>query len=260
MLVTWTASTDAGGRGVAGYRVFRDASATPIATVTCPTLHRDTGLTAATTYSYTVRAFDAATTPNVSAASAAADCHYQRAAGGRLGSRCAPVEHELPRGRSAEQHGLDRRPARIPEPPAFTSRSPCCRSPATTRAGTSWRRPAPCACSTTPRTPTTSRVFHRRIVARLNSDPNSSNDERGLLGMAFHPNYPTDPRLYLFYTGTDTTLGLRRSHLRIPHAGQWQHRLARQRAHPAQRRRPGKQPQRRQHRLRPRRLSLHRHR
>ncbi|HLA70206.1 MAG TPA: PQQ-dependent sugar dehydrogenase, partial [Steroidobacteraceae bacterium] len=33
-------------------------------------------------------------------------------------------------------------------------------------------------------------------------------DERGLLGMAFHPNYPTDPRVYFFYTGTDTTLGL----------------------------------------------------
>ncbi len=46
------------------------------------------------------------------------------------------------------------------------------------------------------------------IASRLNSDPNSSNDERGLLGMAFHPNYPTDPRVYLFYTGTDPALGL----------------------------------------------------
>jgi uncharacterized repeat protein (TIGR03806 family) len=46
------------------------------------------------------------------------------------------------------------------------------------------------------------------ISARLNSDPNSSNDERGLLGMAFHPDYPTDPRVYLFYTATDASLGL----------------------------------------------------
>jgi len=46
------------------------------------------------------------------------------------------------------------------------------------------------------------------LASRLNSDPSSSNDERGLLGMAFHPNYPTDPRVYFFYTGTDTTLGL----------------------------------------------------
>ena len=46
------------------------------------------------------------------------------------------------------------------------------------------------------------------IASRLNSNPASANDERGLLGMAFHPNYPTDPRVYLFYTGTDATLGL----------------------------------------------------
>ena len=46
------------------------------------------------------------------------------------------------------------------------------------------------------------------IAGQLNSDPQSANDERGLLGMAFHPNYPTDPRAYLFYTATDPTLGL----------------------------------------------------
>ena len=46
------------------------------------------------------------------------------------------------------------------------------------------------------------------IANRLNSNPSSSTDERGLLGMAFHPNYPTDPRAYLFYTGNDPTLGL----------------------------------------------------
>src|SRR6185503_19172719 len=57
--LTWTASTDAG-TGVAGYRVFRNAGATAIATVTT-TNYSDTNLTAATLYSYTVRAFDAAT-------------------------------------------------------------------------------------------------------------------------------------------------------------------------------------------------------
>jgi len=46
------------------------------------------------------------------------------------------------------------------------------------------------------------------IASKLNSDPSSSNDERGLLGMAFHPNYPTDPRVYLYYTATDPSLGL----------------------------------------------------
>jgi glucose/arabinose dehydrogenase len=46
------------------------------------------------------------------------------------------------------------------------------------------------------------------VSSLLNSDPNSANDERGLLGMAFHPDYPADPRVYLYYTGTDTNLGL----------------------------------------------------
>jgi uncharacterized repeat protein (TIGR03806 family) len=46
------------------------------------------------------------------------------------------------------------------------------------------------------------------LASRLNSDPGSANDERGLLGMAFHPNYPADPRVFFFYTGTDTNLGL----------------------------------------------------
>ena len=54
---------------------------------------------------------------------------------------------------------------------------------------------------------TTSREFIN-IANRLNSDPSEPQDERGLLGMAFHPNYPTDPRAYLFYTATDQQLGL----------------------------------------------------
>jgi uncharacterized repeat protein (TIGR03806 family) len=41
------------------------------------------------------------------------------------------------------------------------------------------------------------------IAGRLNSDADSANDERGLLGMAFHPDFPTDPRVFLFYTGTE---------------------------------------------------------
>lgn len=32
--------------------------------------------------------------------------------------------------------------------------------------------------------------------------------ETGLLGMAFHPNFPTDPRAYLFYSHTDGSAGL----------------------------------------------------
>ncbi len=61
--LSWTASTD--NRGVTGYRVFRDGTLVGSPTSTSFT---DTGLTAATSYVYTVKAVDAAA--NVSAASA----------------------------------------------------------------------------------------------------------------------------------------------------------------------------------------------
>lgn len=63
--LSWTASTDT--FGVAGYRIFRDLVFLATSTVTT---YSDTGLTASTTYSYTVSAFDAAL--NISAHSATA--------------------------------------------------------------------------------------------------------------------------------------------------------------------------------------------
>src|SRR5687768_3923528 len=74
ILVSWTASTDAS--GISGYRVFRDAGASPVATVQT-TSHTDTCLAANTAYSYTVVAVDSAATPNSSAASAAASATTQ---------------------------------------------------------------------------------------------------------------------------------------------------------------------------------------
>ncbi|GEP68188.1 hypothetical protein CSO01_09030 [Cellulomonas soli] len=65
--LTWTASTDnVGGSGVAGYDVYRGTTLVASTTATSYTV---TGLTAGTTYSFTVRAKDVA--GNVSAASAA---------------------------------------------------------------------------------------------------------------------------------------------------------------------------------------------
>jgi fibronectin type 3 domain-containing protein len=64
--LSWTAATDA--VGVTGYRIYRNGSATPVATVNgSTTTFSDTGLTADTIYTYTVKAVDAA--QNVSAAS-----------------------------------------------------------------------------------------------------------------------------------------------------------------------------------------------
>jgi len=63
--LSWNASTD--NVGVAGYQVFRDG--TPVAEVTSGTSYADTGLSDATSYQYTVAAYDAA--GNVSAQSPA---------------------------------------------------------------------------------------------------------------------------------------------------------------------------------------------
>jgi hypothetical protein len=53
--LAWTASTD--NVGVTGYRVYRAGSL--IATVGAVTSYQNTGLSAATSYAYTVQAFDA---------------------------------------------------------------------------------------------------------------------------------------------------------------------------------------------------------
>jgi chitodextrinase len=65
--LTWTASTDAGGPGIAGYFVYRNGI--QVATVTSGTSFTDTPLAASTTYSYQVAAFDRASPANVSALS-----------------------------------------------------------------------------------------------------------------------------------------------------------------------------------------------
>lgn len=62
--VTWSAATDSGGSGLAGYRLYRDGAL--VATVS-GTSHHVTGLGAATTYCFTVAAYDHA--GNQSAAS-----------------------------------------------------------------------------------------------------------------------------------------------------------------------------------------------
>ena len=55
--LSWTASSDFGGGTVAGYNIYRKGNDTPIATVT-DTSYSNTGLTANTSYSYTLLAFD----------------------------------------------------------------------------------------------------------------------------------------------------------------------------------------------------------
>jgi chitodextrinase len=71
--LSWTASTD--NVGVTGYRVYR--AGTLLATLGAVTAYQDTGLSASTSYSYTVQAVDAA--GNASAQSASASATTQSA-------------------------------------------------------------------------------------------------------------------------------------------------------------------------------------
>ena len=66
----WSASTDSGGPGIAGYYVIRNGvNITPSGITT--TSYTDTTVSAATTYSYKVEAYDSASTPDISALSSA---------------------------------------------------------------------------------------------------------------------------------------------------------------------------------------------
>ncbi len=182
--LTWTASTDAG-TGIAGYRVFRDAGATPITTVTT-TNYTDGNLAASTTYSYTVRAFDQATPANESAASAAASATTSAAPS-------PPVVLDTERV--------------FPNLPNFTQPIAMLQEPGSSARWYVVQKTGQVRVFDNTANVSTTRLFID-ISAQLNSAPGSQSDERGLLGMAFHPNFPTDPRAYLFYTASDTSLGL----------------------------------------------------
>jgi len=203
ILVSWTASTDAS--GISGYRVFRDGAATAIATVQV-TSYTDTGRTAGVQYSYTVSAVDSATPANVSAQSAAATATIPNTPpiGGLDGrpsnTTCLAGDAPSTNVSLAVQRVFTQltnfsQPIAMLQEPGNSARWYVVQKTGSVR-----------VFDNTPNVSTTREFIN--ISSRLNSDPSSSNDERGLLGMAFHPNYPTDPRVYLFYTGTAPSLGL----------------------------------------------------
>jgi glucose/arabinose dehydrogenase len=169
IVVSWDASTDAS--GISGYQVFRNGGGTAIATVQTTT-YTDAGLAASTSYSYTVMAVDAAPTPNTSAASAAATA--------------TTLSNNPPAVRLAVQRvfsGLTLTAAHsILRVPGDTSRWIVVQQDGHVR-----------AFADTPAVTTTTNVLDisDRVVFR---------NVHGLLGLAFHPNYPTDPRAWAAYT------------------------------------------------------------
>jgi uncharacterized repeat protein (TIGR03806 family) len=186
--LSWTASTDA--VGVTGYRIFRNAATTPLATVSTTT-YSDTGLTPSTAYSYTVRAVDAA--GNVSDSSGA----------GTATTPAAPA---------GGQGGLDSRPSNT-----------TCNAWDTPNAGstislsrfTNLTFTMPVKMLQAPNSSQHWYVLQQLGLVRrfTGTNPTSattvlditgrtfnvSQSEAGLLGMAFHPAFPTDPRVFIYY-------------------------------------------------------------
>ncbi|MCI3926258.1 right-handed parallel beta-helix repeat-containing protein [Paenibacillus sp. TRM 82003] len=101
--VAWSASSD--NVGVAGYRVFRDG--VQVGT-TSSTSYTDTGLTASTTYSYAVRAYDAA--GNVSASSGSAEATTTAGSGGTPPPTNASLELHYEEGDGGDAADNDIRP------------------------------------------------------------------------------------------------------------------------------------------------------
>ena len=191
--LSWNASTDTGGAGLAGYRVLRDGA--QIATVNAPaTAYSDMSVAASTAYSYTVRAVDAAMPANVSMGSAAA--HITTPA-------------------SSPGSGLDARPTNV-----------SCVAPARPQPGTGVQlvRAFPALSFGSPvglyQAPSDStRWFVLEQGGRIRAFPNDPaaqpgsvqtfldisgrvtiSGELGLLGMAFHPDWPSTPYAYVYYS------------------------------------------------------------
>jgi glucose/arabinose dehydrogenase len=175
--VTWTASTDAS--GISTYHVFRDGNATALADVTT-TSYTDTGLSPATSYSYTVVAVDGATPTNPSAASV---------------SVSATTPSLTPPGGGTVRLAVQRVYAGL----TFTAAHSMLRVPHDNARWVVVQQDGHVVAfadtagvsSTTNVLDITDRVVFRNV--------------HGLLGLAFHPNYPTDARAWAAYTHETST-------------------------------------------------------
>lgn len=185
--LSWGAASDAS--GVVSYRIYRDESAEPLASVTV-TSYSDRSVVASTPYRYTVRAVDAA--GNISTASNA-------------------VTVTTPAAGEPQISGLDSRPINTscrawPRPTANAQ--------LTLERYTSLNFNSPIAMLQAPSDAARWFIVEQRgRVMQFNATtPTSASTflniesrvrfggEMGLLGMAFHPNYPTDPRVFVSYT------------------------------------------------------------
>jgi uncharacterized repeat protein (TIGR03806 family) len=213
--LTWSASTDnAGGSGLAGYRILRGG--TQIAQVGAGILaYSDTGLTAATTYSYVVRAFDAA--GNVSASSAAATATTSAGVVSGLDARppntsCLAPNEPVVNLTVAVVEPYPSLPS-FSQPLAFLQpRADSSRWYVVEKRGTV-------------------RVFNATGAANvqtyidIQAAVNDNYGESGLLGMAFDPAWsPGNERIYLSYTADGNPLTSRVSRF-VRSGGTWSEKI-----------------------------------
>jgi uncharacterized repeat protein (TIGR03806 family) len=192
--LSWQASTDTES-GVAGYYLYRDGNATPIATVTTGTSYQDIGLRAATTYSYSVAAFDSATPANVSPLSALVSATTASAGGNQVGLDARPSNTSCLAG-DAPSGNVTLGVERIYPNLSFSSPILMLQEPASSarwfvveQGGRVYRFDAQDAMPVA-----------TLVIDVSTTITGATGGEMGLLGMAFHPGWPGNPRAYLSYT------------------------------------------------------------
>ncbi|MFO1407420.1 MAG: PQQ-dependent sugar dehydrogenase [Steroidobacteraceae bacterium] len=208
--VSWQASTDSGS-GVAGYRVYRDGGATPVASVSVTT-YTDTALSPSTQYRYAVRAYDRANPANESATSAEATATTDAvAAASGLDTR--PDNTTCVAGERPSQSVALATQRAFPSLPFLASPVLAVQAPGN---GSRWfvvEQAGVVRAFANQASVSNLQVFID-ITGRV-----TTGGERGLLGMAFHPNFPTDPRVYLSYTTGGANLVSRISEFRTIDGG-----------------------------------------
>ena len=188
--LSWNASSDPGGSGVLDYQVFRDGS--QVAAVTA-TNYTSSGLTPETTYSYTVSARDNA---------------------GNVSSRSSSVSATTPPG-STPVVGLDTRPSnatciapdrntgsseitidRVFSALSFSSPVGAVQAPGNSDRWYVVERTGR-VMTFSASAPSTSTVF----LDLTGAIRTAGDEEAGLLGLAFHPQFAANGRFFVFYTG-----------------------------------------------------------
>jgi uncharacterized repeat protein (TIGR03806 family) len=200
--LTWAASTDSGS-GVASYRVLRNgAQAAQVAANV--TSYSDAGLTAATTYSYRVVAVDNAANRSADSNEAQATTLAQDAAAG-LDSRpgnttCLAGARPGTGGTTTGVQLQNLFPGLSFQFPLAAMQAPDSRWYVVEKAGR--------LRMIDPASPTTSTVV-LDISSRVNVNIGDQLDERGLLGLAFHPQFQTNGKIYVNYVHAPETGGYR---------------------------------------------------